>query len=1797
MRAPFRTLCLLVAASLATPAVFALPGDIDPAFGTAGRVLLDAGYAFREGNGIAVQADGKYLVSGQARGWGTFTSPLLRFNPDNSLDTTYGQQGEAFGLGNKTALRISGANVMATESVYDLAADAKGNSYRDVAIARYTPAGFPDSTFGPNLDGRTQTFNASVIGGRGEQRLNAFTITPGTVTNVGGKLVAAGWADTLTAPNTNLLVVRYLASGAIDTSFGNQAVKGTATFSLPGATASFQEIRGVDVDPANGNILVVGYQGLPHKNFYALLDIKGALKASGTLGSFSTSECNAVTKTATRWVIACGGTSASGVRSAYLTALNLTATAVDTTFTTTSTPLGGTNDAWRAITVSSTGSIYATGTGGAGAGRLAVGAFSATGAVVTGFATNGVYLVPELDPSSGAAIGLTATQLIATGVRGGPDSDIPVVVLSPTTGERTSVVYEQASSSTEFDAVRVMPDGRLIVGGVTGLGDAANFLTSRIDAAGALDPTYGVGGYSTVAIPNMDSFTGLRDMLVQPDGNVLVTGDFGGTVIGQSRIGVARLTPSGTGDPAFNAAGTPGYVFVNTGAGSEFSRSVRLQPDGKIVVGGNGTNGALGQQMAAARFNPDGTRDPTYGSGGIATTLIASATTGRALDLAPDGKAIILGDGSNALGAFEVRLARFTTTGQFDTTFGTSGLAVFAMPTGFSGPLVHKVFALPSGQILVLASVLSATGAGAMVVRLNADGSVDTSYGGGNGWVYVETATGTANVDANFSASDLMPNGNLVAAGYSLTPATGFVPTVVRFTPDGLIDTSFGTAGVSYYADTVGFTQIFGVTAAPDGGLYLSGNFQAGSERLGLVFKTVAEAAPVADLAITMTDGLGNVLAGASTTYTITVTNNGPSSVTGAVLSDPAAAGLAKTNVTCSATPGACVSAPTVAQLESGTFALPALAAGATYQITVTANVTAGDGSVSNVATIAAPSGTSDPAPDNNSATDTDAVNPVADLAITKTDGVTSVVVGGATTYTITVTNNGPSSVAGAVLADAVAAGLVKTTVACSATPGTCVTAPTVAEVESGTFALPALANGATYQITVAANVTAASGTSVSNVATIAAAIGTLDPTPDNNSATDTDTIDPLPNLAITTAASPANGGTVTCTPNPVPSGGTSVCTAIPAAGFSFSAFSGDCTGATCTLTNVVAARTVSATFAPIPTFAITTTASPADGGTVSCAPNPVPSGGTSTCTATPAAGFIFSVFSGDCTGATCSLANVLAAQSVTAIFTPITFPVTATASPANGGTVSCTPNPVSQGGASVCTATPAAGFAFGAFTGDCTGVTCTLANVLGAKSVTATFTPITFAITTAASPANGGTVSCTPNPVAFGGTSTCTATAAAGFTFSAFSGDCAGATCTLANVVAAASVTATFSPIIVVPITFPITATASPVDGGTITCTPDPVDQGGTSTCIATPAAGFSFDSFSGDCVGTTCALVNVQAPMSVTANFTPIVVPPDAFVLTAGSAGAGAGTISSTPAGIDCGVTCTASYVSGTTVTLTATPDASSTFTGWSGACTGTAACVVTITAATTVTANFSPIVTPASFVLTASRVGTGGGAISSTAGIDCGAICSASYISGTSVTLIATPDATSTFAGWSGACTGTAACVVTMDAARTVTAAFSSVASVAAKAPMLDFNGDGMADLLWQHTDGSVMIWLMNGTATASQATIMGPGTGWSVVQTGDFNGDGMTDLVWQHIDGSIMIWLMSGTTTASQATIIGPGTGWRVVQTGDFNDDGMSDLVLQNTDGSVAIWFMNGTAPLGQAPLVGPGVGWTLVSTGP
>ena len=124
----------------------------------------------------------------------------------------------------------------------------------------------------------------------------------------------------------------------------------------------------------------------------------------------------------------------------------------------------------------------------------------------------------------------------------------------------------------------------------------------------------------------------------------------------------------------------------------------------------------------------------------------------------------------------------------------------------------------------------------------------------------------------------------------------------------------------------------------------------------------------------------------------------------------------------------------------------------------------------------------------------------------------------------------------------------------------------------------------------------------------------------------------------------------------------------------------------------------------------------------MTCTPNPVPHGSGSTCTATPKTGYTFTTFSGACHGASCTLTNVTAAKSVTATFRLKTYPITATANPVAGGTVTCTPNPVSHGSGSSCTATPKTGYTFSAFSGACYGAKCTLTNVTAAKTVTATF-------------------------------------------------------------------------------------------------------------------------------------------------------------------------------------------------------------------------------------------------------------------------------------------------------------------------------------------------------------------------------------------------------------------------------------------------------------------------------------------
>ena len=205
--------------------------------------------------------------------------------------------------------------------------------------------------------------------------------------------------------------------------------------------------------------------------------------------------------------------------------------------------------------------------------------------------------------------------------------------------------------------------------------------------------------------------------------------------------------------------------------------------------------------------------------------------------------------------------------------------------------------------------------------------------------------------------------------------------------------------------------------------------------------------------------------------------------------------------------------------------------------------------------------------------------------------------------------------------------------------------------------------------------------------------------------------------------------------------------------------------------------------------------------------------------------------------------------------------------------------------------------------------------------------------------------------------------------------------------------------------------------------------NPGAVVTLTATPGTNARFSSWTGACTGTspTCTVAMTEQ-RQVTAGFI------DTLPVTVTIAGSG--TVTSTPGGIDCGDDCTERYLPGTALQLHATAAAGSRFTGWSGACAHTNAdCAFDVTAGITATATFVQ-----RFTLTVTT--TAGGSVSANiAGISCGADCTEDFDSGASVGLTATAAAGNTFSGWSGACSGTGACTVTMSQARTVSAAFTA------------------------------------------------------------------------------------------------------------------------------------------------------------
>ena len=272
-------------------------------------------------------------------------------------------------------------------------------------------------------------------------------------------------------------------------------------------------------------------------------------------------------------------------------------------------------------------------------------------------------------------------------------------------------------------------------------------------------------------------------------------------------------------------------------------------------------------------------------------------------------------------------------------------------------------------------------------------------------------------------------------------------------------------------------------------------------------------------------------------------------------------------------------------------------------------------------------------------------------------------------------------------------------------------------------------------------------------------------------------------------------------------------------------------------------------------------------------------------------------------------------------------------------------------------------------------------------------------------------------------------ATAGTGYKFTGWSGACSGTGACPITMYSPTSVTATFTAI---PETLTVTVSGS----GTVMSSPSGIScpglcatsfsYGSVVYLTETPSTGYVFAGWSGACSGTAnVCTVTMSAPKTVTAKFTQL----ETLTVSVG----GSGTVTSSPSGISCPGTCSATFNQGTIVNLAASPSSGNGLLAWSGACSGTGACTVTMNSSQAVTATFAPLET-----LTVSVSGSGTVA-SSPSGISCPGTCLANFTQGTIVSLTASPSSGNGLLAWSGACSGTGACTVTMNSSQAVTAAF--------------------------------------------------------------------------------------------------------------------------------------------------------------
>ncbi|MCJ7432362.1 MAG: cadherin domain-containing protein, partial [Anaerolineales bacterium] len=408
-------------------------------------------------------------------------------------------------------------------------------------------------------------------------------------------------------------------------------------------------------------------------------------------------------------------------------------------------------------------------------------ALAAFGSLDPTFGTNGI-VIADLGSSSDSVSDIALQPDGRIIMMGSATSQLPILMRYNSNGSVDATFGTNGKLTLNFGSkVAIQPDGKLVVAGSSN----HSFAVARYNSNGAsLDNTFGTNGVAIIpSDPREDSYS-VSDLAIESDGKIVV--------VGTLRCGQCNFTDIVIAH--FNSDGTPydtdfsngliildKFNFPNNRYNS--GQAVAIQSDGKIVISGGMMDNDGEGQISLARLNTDGLSDKTFGTNGKGT--ITAAVTAfhyhkSSMVLQTDGRIVVVGttsDGDDLLN--DLVVARFNGNGVLDTTFGGTGIAITDFGGNEFGTDVHLQ---ADGRIIAVGTSSTSGSDNLLIVRYNADGSLDTAFGD-NG----KLIGGLGNGSSSGAGIEIQPNGKFIVVGssngdaflarYNVSDATGILIT------------------------------------------------------------------------------------------------------------------------------------------------------------------------------------------------------------------------------------------------------------------------------------------------------------------------------------------------------------------------------------------------------------------------------------------------------------------------------------------------------------------------------------------------------------------------------------------------------------------------------------------------------------------------------------------------------------------------------------------------------------------------------------------------------------------------------------------------------------------------------------------------------------------------------------------------------------------------------------------------------------------------------------------------------------